>query len=62
MRHQSEEGEKRNKTPILSETRFEGRHPEAEALTEDEIDSADFFDPEEFGFRRRGVNASLVRS
>jgi len=57
MRHQSGEEKKRKKRLILPETGSKERHPEAEVLTDDEIDPADFFDPEEFGYRRRGSNA-----
>lgn len=53
MRHQSREEKKRKKQPLFSEG-----HVEPEVLTEDEIDPADFFDPEEFGFRRRGFDAT----
>ena len=41
-----------SKPVVLSETGSKERHPEPEVLIDDEIDSADFFDPEEFGFRR----------
>jgi hypothetical protein len=58
MRHQSKEGEKRKKRDILSETGSEERPQAPEVLIDDDIDPADFFDPEEFGFRRRGFDAS----
>ena len=56
MRHQLGEEKKRKKRPLSPETGSQEWNPEPELLTEDEIDPADFFDPEEFGFRRRGVN------
>ena len=57
MRHHSGEGDKskkqheigRNAAPDLSEAEF---------AIDDEIDPADFFDPEEFGFRRGNSHAS----
>ena len=57
MRHQSREEKKRKKRPFSTETGLPEMHPEPELWTEDDIDPADFFDPEEFGFRRRGSNA-----
>jgi hypothetical protein len=57
MRHQSGEGKEPKKHPISSETGLE-KEPVADLLADDEIDPADFFDPEEFGFRRRGCDAS----
>jgi hypothetical protein len=58
MRHQSGEEKKRKKRPVLSETGSQETYPETEVLVDDDIDPADFFDPEEFGFRRRGSDAS----
>jgi len=58
MRHQSGEEKKRKKQFILPETGSKEGHHEPDFLTEDEIDPADFFDPEEFGYRRRGSNAA----
>jgi len=58
MRHQSGEEKKRKKRPVSSETGSMEGHAEPEALTDYDIDPADFFDPEEFGFRRRGSNAT----
>jgi hypothetical protein len=57
MRHQSKEGEKHKKRDILSETGSQEQAEGPEVLIDDDIDPADFFDPEEFGFRRRGSNA-----
>ena len=51
MRHQSGEGEKHEKRDILSETGSQEPEP-SDVLIDDEIDPADFFDPEEFGYRR----------
>jgi hypothetical protein len=58
MRHQSGEEKKGKKQPVLSETGSKEGHVEPEVLIDDEIDPADFFDPEDFGFRRRGTNAT----
>jgi len=58
MRPQSGEEKKGKKHPICCETSSQEGYPEPEVLTEDDIDPADFFDPEEFGFRRRGSNAT----
>jgi len=52
MRQQLGEGKERKKRPILSETGLE-KEPAVENLADDEIDPADFFDPEEFGIRRK---------
>jgi hypothetical protein len=52
MRHQSGEGEKRKKRLTSAETGSK-ESQEADVLIDDEIDPADFFDPEEFGFRRK---------
>ena len=57
MRHQSGEERKRKKPPVLSETGSQGQAEAPEVLIDDDIDPADFLDPEEFGFRRRGSNA-----
>ena len=43
---EGEESKKRGSKETLDEV----------ILRDDEIDPADFFDPEEFGFRRRGSN------
>jgi hypothetical protein len=57
MRHQSGEGEERKKRrKPMAETGLEKMNPLPEDIIE-EIDPADFFDPEEFGVRRRGLNA-----
>jgi|CZKS01.1.fsa_nt_gi hypothetical protein len=53
MRHQSREEEKRKKRLTSAETGSKGRQPAPEVLIDDEIDPADFFDPEDFGFRRK---------
>jgi hypothetical protein len=55
MIRQLGEGEERKKRPISSETGSEVRHEDV-ILADDEIDPADFFDPEEFGYRRRGAH------
>jgi len=52
MRQQLREGEERKKRPILSETGLE-KEPASDVLDDDEIDPADFIDPEEFGIRRK---------
>lgn len=52
MRQQLGEGNERKKRPILSETGSE-KEPAADLLADEEIDPADFFDPEEFGIRRK---------
>jgi len=52
MRQQLRVGKERKKKPIFAETGSkEGQSPEISA--DDEIDPADFFDPEEFGIRRK---------
>jgi hypothetical protein len=58
MRHQLEGGEKRKKQPIFAETGSQEQAEAPEVLIDDNIDPADFFDPEEFGFGRRGSNAT----
>ena len=58
MRHQSKEGEKRKKQSIFAETGSQEQAEAPEVLVGDDIDPADFFDPEEFGYRRRGLDAS----
>jgi hypothetical protein len=61
MRHQSGEGEGRKKRhkPVEDRRKTGSRESErADVLMNDDIDPADFFDPEEFGFRHRGLNAS----
>jgi hypothetical protein len=58
MRHELEEGEKVKKGPKQRvETGFEGWKLWQKAMEDREIDPAEFFDPEEFGYRRRGSNA-----
>jgi hypothetical protein len=52
MRHQTGEEEKRKKRLISAETGSKESH-EADVSIDDDIDPADFFDPEEFGFRRK---------
>jgi hypothetical protein len=39
------------------ETGSEKNAQTSDELTDDEIDPADFFDPEYFGYRRRGFHA-----
>jgi hypothetical protein len=60
MRHQSRNGEDRKKRlkPVTDGTKT-GKEPGDQTdNADDDIDPADFFDPEEFGFLRRGFNAS----
>ena len=52
MRHQSEGQERRKRGTKSDQTGLEERHPEPDILTDTDIDPADFFDPEEFGYRR----------
>jgi hypothetical protein len=58
MRHQSREGEEHKKRSNLAKTGSKEEHATPEVLIDDDIDPADFFDPEEFGFRR---NRELLR-
>ena len=46
------EDEERKKQPISFETGSK-KEPVQDVLAEDEIDPAEFFDPEEFGYRRK---------
>jgi hypothetical protein len=58
MRRQTGEGKKVNKEPKQRvETGFEGWKLWQKAMEDREIDPAEFFDPEEFGYHRRGSNA-----
>ena len=57
MRHQLGEGKEPKKEHKKAETGFEKWHLWAEAVEDDDIDPADFFDPEEFGYHRRGNDA-----
>ena len=57
MRHQMGEGENTKKEEKQTKTGFEKWNLWAQAVEDDEIDPADFFDPEEFGYRRRGSDA-----
>jgi hypothetical protein len=58
MRRQSGEGKNVNKEPKQRvETGFETWKTWDRAMKETDIDPAEFFDPEEFGYRRRGSNA-----
>ena len=52
MRRQSGEEEKRKKRLTSAETRSQ-EGDQADVLIDDEIDPADFIDPEEFGIRRK---------
>ena len=52
MRQQLGEGKERKKLVISPETGPE-KERAAAFLADDEIDPADFFDPEEFGIRRK---------
>jgi hypothetical protein len=51
------EEEKPKKKQKQPETGFEKWNLWARAVEDDEIDPGEFFDPEEFGYRRRGANA-----
>jgi hypothetical protein len=55
MRHRSKE-EKKPKTNQNIDHHPAAFPPAPPIPEEDEIDPADFFDPEEFGVRRRGYN------
>lgn len=55
MRHHLGDAEEGKNRFISSETGLE-KEPAADLLADDEIDPADFFDPEELGFRRRGAH------
>jgi hypothetical protein len=57
MRHQLPEGEEGKKHQKQSATGSQEGNPGPDLLADDEIDPADFFDPEEFGYRRRGFDA-----
>jgi hypothetical protein len=52
MRHQSGEEEKRKKR-LTSPKTGSRKDDQADVLIDDEIDPADFMDPEEFGIRRK---------
>jgi hypothetical protein len=62
MRHQSREGEESKKRLKRvaggPKTGLEKSDLAADTSPDDEIDPADFFDPEEFGIHRRGFHAS----
>jgi hypothetical protein len=58
MIRQSGEGKNQKKEEKQPETGFEKWQLWARAVEDKDIDPADFFDPEEFGYRRRGSNAS----
>ena len=57
MRHQYNEGggykKRQEKVAERLNTGSQKNEPAPDELTDDEIDPADFFDPEEFGIRRR---------
>ena len=56
MRHQSGEGKTAKKRQIRGSSSADlprARNLEADILTDTSIDPADFFDPEEFGYRRK---------
>ncbi len=59
MRHQLGEGEevkkRQKKVGDRPATGSQKNEPTPDELTDDEIDPADFFDPEEFGIRRGNV-------
>jgi hypothetical protein len=52
MRHQSGEEEKRKKR-LTSDQTGSQRGDQPDVLIDDEIDPADFIDPDEFGVRRK---------
>lgn len=52
MLRQLGEGKERKKPPVFPETRLE-KDSVADVLADEEIDPADFWDPEEFGIRRK---------
>jgi hypothetical protein len=58
LSHQSGEKEKHKKRLIFAETGSQEQSQAPDVLIDDEIDPADFFDPEEFGFRRQVSNAT----
>ena len=58
MKHQSGEEGKRKKRLISAKTGSE-KDDQADVLIEDEIDPADFIDPEEFGIRRKFESFNL---
>jgi hypothetical protein len=53
MSHQSREEKKRKKRLTSAKTGSKEGNQAPEVLLEDDIDPADFFDPEEFGVRRK---------
>lgn len=53
MRHQLGEGKEPKKEQKQPEAGFEKWNLWARAVEDDDIDPAEFFDPEEFGIRRR---------
>jgi hypothetical protein len=61
MRHQLGEGEEvkkwQKKVAERSATGSQKNDPAPDELTDDEIDPADLFDPEEFGIRRRNFRS-----
>jgi len=57
-RQKGEEKERKKGRNWTAETGSEARNLTPDAVADDEIDPADFFDPEEFGIRRRDLNAS----
>ena len=57
MRHQSEEGGKAKKKGEIAENAAPVS-PDPDFTVDDDIDPADFFDPEGFGYRRRNFYAS----
>lgn len=63
MKHQLREGEEVKKWKKKVGDRLKtgsGRNePASELLTDDEIDPADFFDPEEFGVGRRKLKSPI---
>ena len=46
-------GEERKKPGMSSKTGSKDGHIEPDELADPEVDPADFFDPEEFGYRRQ---------
>ena len=59
MRHQSREEKERKKRNILTDkTALPARNLAPDLGMDDDIDPADFFDPEEFGISRRDFKST----
>ena len=58
MRHQSgEDKERKKRLNRTAEAGSEARNLTPDLSADDDIDPADFFDPEEFGIRRRDIKS-----